>query len=190
LQGEPPDQNVDSIIKEKVISELAVLIEDNYVFPEIAEKIAAVLRKKHTEKAYDTASTLQEFIQKVTEDLRSVNNDGHLGIIPKRDGVKSGESSEEIYQNMYLKRGPFHNFGFKKADRLLGKVGFLVINEFFYVDLEGENVAGETAKAVMMTISHSSALIIDLRDNFGGREKSIYIFWQPSSRNLHLYICT
>ncbi len=84
LQGKPPDQDMDPIIKEKVISELAVLIEDKYVFPEIAEKIADALRKKHAEKAYDTAFTLQEFIQKVTEDLRSVNNDRHLGNCPKK----------------------------------------------------------------------------------------------------------
>ncbi len=110
---------------------------------------------------------------------------GIWAIVPRRGGIKSGESPEEMYQKLYLKRGPFHNFGFKKADRLLGNVGFLMIDEFFYVDLEGENVGGETAKAVMMAVSHSSALIIDLRDNFGGREDMAllvldYFFGEPT----------
>ena len=60
---------------------------------------------------------------------------------------------------------------FKKVDRLLGNVGFIVLDEFVFPEMDGKNVAKETAQAAMTMIKDCYALIIDLRDNFGGREE-------------------
>jgi len=185
-------QKLDTVLKEKIINEVVGLIEEKYVFPDVASKITDYIRIKHKEKTYDRISTIQAFIQEITKDLRSVNNDAHLGLVPRRGSFKAGVSQEEMFKAVFLKRAPFQNYGFKKANRLLGNVGSIVLDEFSYVEMDGENVGGETAKAVMKVISNSYALIIDLRDNVGGREEMAlllldYFFKRPTHILTNLY---
>jgi C-terminal processing protease CtpA/Prc len=157
--------------KEKIVEEVARLITKKYVFPDIGEKIATYILDRFKEKAYDRITKLRPFTEALTQDLRSVSKDAHLGIVERRGPFKKGVSPEEMYKTLYLKRAPFRNYGFIKAERMLGNVGCLVIDEFTYVDMDGKNVGGETAKAAMTLVSQCYALIIDLRDNFGGREE-------------------
>jgi hypothetical protein len=164
-------QKLDAESMGKIIQEMARLIEDKYVFPDVARKIAESIRSKYKNKDYDNIETLPQFLQQLTKDLRSVNNDGHLGVIPRRGPAKQGVSPEEMFKAIFIKRAPFQNYGFKKVERRLGNVGCLVLDELSYVEMDGENVGGETARAAMQMISNSDALIIDLRDNFGGREE-------------------
>ena len=164
-------QELDASTKGKIIEEVIRLIEEKYVFPDVAQKIVESIHNKYKNKDYESVATLPGLLQQLTKDLRSVTNDGHLGVIPRRGPAKQGVSPEDMYKAIFLKRGPFQNYGFKKAERLLGNVGCLVLDELSYVEVEGENVGGETAKAAMQMLSNSSALIIDLRDNFGGREE-------------------
>ncbi|GAH47867.1 unnamed protein product, partial [marine sediment metagenome] len=178
-------QKLDADLKVKIIEEIVGLIEEKYVFPDDAKKITNYMQEKQKEKAYDHITTLQEFIREITKDLRAVNNDAHLGLGTRRGSFKTGVSPEEMFKTIYLKRAPFQNYGFKKVDRLLGNVGCIVLDEFSYVEMDGENVGGETARAVMKVISNSYALIIDLRDNFGGREEMAlllldYFFEKPT----------
>ncbi|MBA7521366.1 hypothetical protein ES705_13473 [subsurface metagenome] len=178
-------QKLDADLKVKIIEEIVGLIEEKYVFTDDAKKITNYMQEKQKEKAYDHITTLQGFIREITKDLRAVNNDAHLGLGTRRGSFKTGVSPEEMFKTIYLKRAPFQNYGFKKVDRLLGNVGCIVLDEFSYVEMDGENVGGETARAVMKVISNSYALIIDLRDNFGGREEMAlllldYFFEKPT----------
>ena len=177
-------QKLDATAKGKIIEEMARLIEEKYVFPDAAEKIAEEIRARDRKRAYAHIKTLPDFLQQLTKDLRSVNNDSHLGVVPRRGPVMQGVSPDEMYKTMYLKRGPFQNYGFKRVGRLLGNVGCLVLDEFSYVEMDGENVGGETAESAMKMLSNSYALVIDLRDNFGGREEMAlfildYFFDEP-----------
>jgi len=164
-------KELDAASQSEIIEEIAKLIEEKYVFPDVAEKIAEDIRNRQRKKAYDHITTLQAFLQQITKDMRSINNDAHLGVIPRRGPIKEGVSTDEMYKAFYLKRAPFQNYGFKKVERLLGNVGCIVMDEFSYVEMDGENVGGETARAAIQFISHSYTLIIDLRDNFGGRDE-------------------
>lgn len=170
-EKEASPQKLDPETKGAIIEEVARLIEEKYVFPGIALKIAENIRGKHANKAYGPIEKLSDFLQQVTHDLRAVNDDAHLGVIPRKGPVMDGVSPEEMYKSIFLKRAPFQNFGFKTIQRLLGNVGCLVLDEFSYVEMDGENVGGDTARAAMQVLSHCDALIVDLRDNFGGREE-------------------
>ncbi len=170
-KNEIPAQTLDAARKKTIITEISQLIEENYVFPDVARNMAETVRNKYKNKDYDSIATLPEFLQQLTMDFRSIINDAHLGVIPRRGTIREGVSPEEMYKAIFLKRGPFQNFGFKKVERLLGNVGCLVLDEFSYVEMDGENVGGKTAKAAMQVLSNSYAIIIDLRDNFGGREE-------------------
>lgn len=180
-----PAQSLDAEVKGKIIEEIAQLIEEKYVFPDVAEKIAGYIRKRNKEKSYESITNLHRFIEEITKDLGSINNDAHLGLVLRRQALKGGDAQEEMYKAFFLKRALFQNYGFKKAERLLGNVGCIVIDEFSYIEMDGENVGGDTAKAVMKMISNCYALIIDLRDNFGGREEMAlllldYFFLEPT----------
>jgi hypothetical protein len=164
-------QELDAATKGKIIEEMAQLIEEKYVFPDVARKMAEGIRNRYENKEYDPITMLPEFLRQLTKDLRSINNDAHLGVLPRRGPIMEGVSQEEMYKAIFIKRGPFQNYGFKKAERFLGNVGCIVLDEFSYVEMDGENVGGETAIAAMQVLSNSDALIIDLRDNFGGREE-------------------
>lgn len=171
-QGEDQiSQKLDADLKDRIIEEIASLVEEKYFFPDVALRIKDHIKGKNKNKAYDNITTLDLFILEVTKDLQSVNNDAHLGLVQRRGSFKTGVSPEEMFKTYYLNRAPFQNYGFKKVDRLLGNIGCIELDEFSYVEMDDKNVGGETARAVMKVIEKSYALIIDLRDNFGGREE-------------------
>ncbi|MFE6855826.1 peptidase S41, partial [Streptomyces sp. NPDC057674] len=60
-----------------VIDETARLVSEQYVFPEIAEQVADLLRRRLAEGAYDVDDA-EELAGLVTADLQSVNGDRHL----------------------------------------------------------------------------------------------------------------
>jgi hypothetical protein len=162
LHGErAKSDTLDNASKAKIVEEIAKLITDKYVFPNAAKEMATYIRSRLKENAYDQATSLSVFIQELTKDLRSVNKDAHLGIVQRRGPLKKGVSPEELYKSIYLKRAPFRNYGFIKAERLMGNVGCLVIDEFTYLEMDGKNFGGGTAKAAMTLISNCFALIID-----------------------------
>ena len=185
--GNSPDQGqpLDTTLSKKIIQEVTGIIQECYVFPKVATQIGDYIRKRERERAYSQIETLEEFAQVMTEDLRSVNNDAHLGIVLRKGSFKTGASTEDAYKNILLKRAPFQNFGFKKAERLLGNIGCLVVDEFSYIESDKENIGGKTAKATMQVLANCDALIVDLRDNFGGREEMAclllnYFFEEPT----------
>ena len=168
---ESTNDMLDKAARATIIEEVTVLITEKYVFPEVAKEIAAYIQSRHKADAYDSITSMHTFTRELTKDLRSVNNDAHLGVIERRGSFKKGVSPEELYKSFYLKRAPFKNYGFIKAERMLGNIGCLVLDEFTYVEMDGKNIGGETAKAAMKMVSSCYALIIDLLDNFGVRDE-------------------
>jgi C-terminal processing protease CtpA/Prc len=55
------------------------------------------------------------------------------------------------------------NYGFARVERLPGNVGYLDLRSF-----ANAAIGGETAAAAMTLLAHTSALIVDLRQNGGG----------------------
>ena len=65
-------------------------------------------------------------------------------------------------------RGRSTNFGFEKAERLEGNVGYLELRMFMPAEL-----GGETAAAAMNLLANTDALIIDVRKNGGGEPSMV-----------------
>jgi hypothetical protein len=181
---EPATDELDSASQAKIIEEIADLIAQKYVFADVGKEIATHIKRRLKENAYESSTSMRAFAQELTKDIRSVANDAHLGVIERRGSLKKGVSPEDLYKSFHLRRAPFRNFGFIKSERMLGNIGCLVIDEFTYVDMDGKNFGGETAKAAMTLVSNCYALIFDLRDNFGGRDEMAilllsYLFEKP-----------
>ena len=78
--GDQPDLAIDEATKTQVINELLKRLNDSYVFPETAKKMEAAIRDRVSKKEYDQITGSRAFAAKLTEDLRAVSRDKHLGV--------------------------------------------------------------------------------------------------------------
>lgn len=156
-------------VKTEVIESILNQLNTKYVFPEVAKKMEAAVRKRLKEKEYDSVAEGPSFAERLTKDLQEVSKDKHLRVryspepIPERStGEPSPEQQERMREEM-IAYGSRMNYGFEKVERLPGNVGYLDLRMFFSADL-----AGETAAAAMNFLGNTGALIVDLRQNGGG----------------------
>ncbi len=189
------EAKVDAAWKAEVIDSVLETLDKNYVFPDVAEKMVKHIREKQKAKAYKDIDDAFEFSEQLTNDLREICKDRHLGIrfMPgiteadfKPDSLLSDEERKQ-QEDERIRDMRFENFGFYKLERLEGNVG--------YLDLRGFNpaeYAGATAVAAMNFLSNSDAVIIDLRENGGGSPSMIqlissYFFDEPTHLNNFYY---
>lgn len=165
--------------RSEVVVNIAIAAESRYADPEAGERLAAHLRQRLRAGAFEAFSDPVEFAAALTQEMRSVVQDAHLrtvyepnraasAIAPARPGQAAGpqgagprsfaridpRSDEQIART---------NFGFDRADRLPGNVGYLKLAQFVPLAL-----SGKTAAAAMDFLGNSDAVIIDVRGNRGG----------------------
>lgn len=154
-----------------LINKVCELIESQYVFPDVARDISAMLRDRLAAGKYAAIATHDEFAELVTADLRKVNDDRHLVVsrIPpsQRDATNEDESFE---RRLVLMRE--HNFGFEDIRLLDDNIGYLKITAFIEAWYPG---AGEAATDAMAAVSGADCLIFDLRENGGGHPTMIQL---------------
>jgi C-terminal processing protease CtpA/Prc len=129
--------------RRELIDAVIPLITENYVFPDVAEKVAEVLRRNDYEHLADVAA----FAAAVTADLQSVNGDKHLRLlyeIPAPPAVTM-------------------QHGFDRVEILDSNIGYLENTR-----LREAGTHGDFAVAAMTLIADTDALIIDLRRCRGG----------------------
>jgi hypothetical protein len=168
-----PGEPVDAAARAKRVERVAAVLNETYVFPEVARKMEAALRQKLKAGAYDKLTHSAEFAEALTHDLREVSKDKHLSILyaptapPGLDPKVPKDAAADERQRRELES---INFCFEKVERLSGNVGYLDLRCFI-----GAEQAGETAIAAMNFLSHSDAVIIDLRKNGGGEPSMIQL---------------
>jgi len=157
-----------------VVDSAAKFMRDFYVFPDKGTEISHVLLDKLAKGKYDSFKDPQEFAEQLTEDLRSVNNDRHIGVSYSPESIRlyldSKDQDNDDFEKAELKNNQFRNFGFQELKILPGNIGYLDL-EFF----SGTKDAGLTAVAAMNFFAHTGALIIDLRTNGGGSPEMIQL---------------
>ncbi|MGW8331650.1 S41 family peptidase [Streptomyces sp. NPDC055897] len=144
-----------------VINETVRLLTEHYVFPEIADQLAGLLRRRLSEGAYDVDDA-EELARLVTEDLQSVNGDRHLrlkhhaGQVPPKRGAATLESMRREFDTSLG--------GAPRVQLLDGGVAVLELAPMLF-PLEW---AAEPLSAALALTSRARALIVDLRANRGG----------------------
>lgn len=179
--GGPPLLNASE--KKQAVEGLSALLIKNYVFPDVAKKIADRLSQQLASGAYDKAPDARAFAMALTQDLQSVAKDKHLrvGLRPPDEKPVADDSPEaraRMKREMRLE-----NFGFQKVEILPGNIGYLDLRMFMT-----PQIAGETAVAAMNFLGNCDALIVDLRNNGGGEPAMIqllstYLFEEPTHLN-------
>jgi hypothetical protein len=182
-----------------VVDSVSKKLIHNYVFPEVANNMAASLRSKLKNGSYNTINDPQELASVLTRDLQEVSKDKHIRVsfaprqIAEQNEAVTAEDSLR-FLNRWINSMKRNNFGFQEMKILEGNIGYLDLRSFSNVEY-----AGETAVAAMNFLSSSDAIIIDLRQNGGGSPAMIqlissYLFgsepvhlnnfyWRPNDSN-------
>ncbi|MDX2044528.1 MAG: serine hydrolase [Acidobacteriota bacterium] len=150
-------ESIDTAIRTEIIESAIKALNDAYVFPEVAAKMEQAIRHRVAQKEYDSISDAAQLAAKLTNDLQAVSKDKHLRVVLSQ-GSRFGMNQQQ-QREAAIKR----NFGFEKAERLSGNVGYIDLRGF-----EPAGLAGETATAAMNFLANTDALIFDLRQNGGG----------------------
>jgi retinol-binding protein 3 len=177
-------------LRQAIIQDIPKLLDESYIYPDVAKKMGELIVKRFQEGAYNSLSDPKEFCKAVTVDMRSVSNDKHLSFAYAPEEVEQtrklkgqDENQKKEAEAKYLATIQEDNFGFRKVERLNGNVGYVSLHFFHSAD-----IAGPTAIAAMNFLSYTDAVIIDLRDNGGGDPTQIqlilsYFFKEPTHLN-------
>jgi hypothetical protein len=153
---------LDAPTRTKVIAAVAGWVDHFYVIPETATKMSAALRKHEARGQYRTLIYGPDLARRLTADLREISHDKHMEV--RFSFVAQPEGSPTKTSAAESKRLAAINCGFPKADHLPPNIGYLKFDGF--ADPE---ICAPTASAAMNFLADSDALILDLRDNHGGR---------------------
>lgn len=166
-----PKIKLDSKMKSEAITNISSLLIENYVFPDVAEKVKSQLEANLKSSAYDNIDDPMAFSQKLTMDLQDVTKDKHLRFIfhPEMaaDLLKGGndEESNPLMRKKYEDAMREENYQFKKLEILPGNIGYMDLRGFTDASITG---AKETGAAAMSFLANTDAIIFDMRENGGG----------------------
>ena len=152
----------------EVVNALNDTLSKNYVFPDMASRIALVLRNKLQQGGYDGLTAEPELARALTDDLIKVSGDLHFVVEadPKWIAdyrIRDTPAGKAAAQKREIEEGTRTNFGFSGVNRLDGNIGY--INLSYFAD---PTIAYDTAAAAMKFVENCDAVIIDLRYNNGG----------------------
>ena len=183
---------IDATERAQVVDSIAKFMTERYVFPDKGKEMGDLVLANLRAGKYDELANPNEFARTLSEDLLTINNDRHIGVMFMPERIAMIKAAEEDDNNTELedlekRYGEYSNYDFKKIEILPGNVGYLKLNSF-----QDASVAGSTAVAAMNFLSNTDALIIDLRDNGGGSPSLIqlitsYFFEYPQHLNSFYY---
>lgn len=162
--------------KSEVIKKTLELLNENYIFPDRVKKIDNYVTGKLKNGGYSNLTEPSAFLQAVNADLEREGADRHLNISFGPDRVKQIRLEEQNEKNgktesvspEWLMRMQFENFRLRKVERLEGNIGYFNFLNFAPLAPSKESITG-----AMNFIRHSSAVIIDLRENGGGYAETL-----------------
>lgn len=171
--GQVNSTRIDKQEKIETIHTIKTILKENYIFPEITNKIISLVDKNIITGKYDSINNSREFAKILTEDIQSFNQDRHLRVLfePDRIAKESKNISVEDsirFEREYLLNLKRNNYFFKEVRILQGNIGYLDLRKF-----KDPKYAGETAVSAMNFLSNTDAVIIDLRNNGGGSPKMV-----------------
>ncbi len=86
--------NVDAEFRASTVNRLAELIEEHYVFPDIAAKTTVHLKKELEGGHFDELKDLQSLAEALTKEVQAINKDKHMRI---RSSAKEQEAHNNIH---------------------------------------------------------------------------------------------
>ena len=159
------ESHVTKDYKEQAIHTLSQLMNDFYVFPEIAKSTEAHLMMQLDKGHFNQFDTDDSFATALTESVQSINKDKHMRIMKNTAYDAPEQTPERLIEEQLDRRnrGRNYNDGFSSVKVMEGNVGYVDLRSFAYV-----NSGKEFADAYMKLIAQTDAVIIDVSKNGGG----------------------
>jgi hypothetical protein len=146
-----------------VIAQIVKLLDEHYVFPEVAAELGEILNAAAADGRYAGADQAR-LAELVTADLQSVNGDLHLRLLYSETPLSDTHDDEETQLRQMAEWSDLTCGGVANAQRLPGNIGLLAIDPLFFPP----SVAEARLTAAMHLLAATDALIIDLRECLGG----------------------
>ncbi len=140
---------------EAAVRQLAIHLEENFVFPKIGTQYAAMLRANLEGGVYAAFADGRAFADKVTEDLQAVHKDGHL-----RVQIAPTESSSDTRAQQ---PGPPTINGISKSGWIADGVAYIRFDRF-----PGNEQTMAALRTFLDAHRDAKTLIIDARAHRGG----------------------
>ena len=154
-------QSLSAAFKQQSIDQICTLLQERYVFPEVANTTAEHLKARYKEGAFDAVSDLKSFANALTTEAQSITHDKHLRVRAAGEKKASGIQPDPL--NAFLENHRSGTAGFVEVKILLGNLVYLDLRGFA-PPVQGRPMADH----YMALLASSDALIIDLRQNGGG----------------------
>lgn len=171
-QEKPTAVALDASTQHAVVTELARQLQSNYVFPDVATKIAKSLRAKDAAGGYAKATDAGAFAKMLGDDLRSVGHDLHFQVNYEPEFGQHAQDSHAVpsHEDAERMRKDVANFGYgiDSVRRLPGNVGYMEVRGFPPAEFVGDAVT-----SAMKLLTGTDALILDLRRNGGGEPDGV-----------------
>jgi retinol-binding protein 3 len=148
-----------------LIDSISATLRERYLDPVVAERMIESLHQHWERGDYDSADD-GSLAQLVRADLRAVSHDEHLGLFFGAGGAVGARGPGPGASGGSGDR----SFGFGPSQRLSGNVALLPIFNFVPAN---EQVVEEAIADFLTEVADAAALIIDLRDNNGGRAPTV-----------------
>jgi C-terminal processing protease CtpA/Prc len=168
--AQSPSAPVAADERAAVVEAAIATLERSYVYPEVARRMAEMLRERAGE--YATIEGAGPLARKLTDDLQGLSRDKHLRVF-------AGDLPAARAHH-----APPANQGFGKVERLPGNIGYVEVSSFLGRGPEAARAAAEAMSAV----ADADALIFDVRRNGGGNPETVamlssYLFEAPVHLN-------
>jgi hypothetical protein len=146
-----------------IVGQIGALVEEHYIFPEVAAAVSGVLAAGLAAHRYPADAPA--LAAAVTADLQSVNGDKHLRLIYHDEMLKerpAGDDAEE--RALFASWADQACGGVACVRRLAGNVGYLELRPILFPAA----MCGEIVTAAMSVLAATDVLLIDLRQCRGG----------------------
>ncbi|PKG83172.1 hypothetical protein CXF85_11605 [Colwellia sp. 75C3] len=141
---------------EKAISNIILLLEKEYIYPEKALLVEEELRRKLVNNEFDKISDWYSFIRSLNAIIRGISGDMYLDIVETNPSLTLEKAQKKSVFNIQ------DSYGVGGVDLLSGNIGYMRMNYFY----QNHNAKNEIFHA-LKELSKVDALIIDLRDTEG-----------------------
>jgi retinol-binding protein 3 len=185
LRALPPGTVSDNIkldagLRKQAIDDVITNLNQYYVYPEMAAKMAAGLQAHEQKGDYNSITDGDVFAGVITTHLLDVSHDKHVHVFFNPYKLPTEPPNVTPEQMAESRRAMAKDCGFRKVDILPNNIGYLKFDYF-----ADPMACGRTAGAAMVFFANVDAVIFDLRDNTGGDPRMVafmctYLFEQPT----------
>jgi len=177
------DKEIDGKRAENIIDSISVLLNQYYVFPDVAKKIEVQLKAEFSKGYFNNIKSDEELAEKINLEMKSIANDLHLRFWVAGSSNPFGLNRKKTTDYIYQKVNDIQEFGFFRTGKAGNDIGYLEIKGFPPL-----NSSKESIDTAMKCLTDSRVLIIDVRRNGGGIPETIkyicsYFFEKPTHIN-------